>query len=580
MEEAKVINSLSQYEAIQFFLEKANLVQPGFALDSQNWSAVVGICQYLDGIPLALELAAARLKLLSVEEIAIRLHQSFHLLTGGGRAVLPRQQTLRASIDWSYDLLTEPEKLVLNRLSVFAGSWTLGAAETVCPEGEVKEAEVLELVTNLVDKSLIVVEEETEKKLASPKRLRLLEVIRQYARERLETRGMVRQGRERHLQYFSNLASIAASAIKKTGQVEWFKQLEAEHDNLRAALEWSLSADEADLKQTGLSMAYNLHWFWYVRGYESEGRQWLERALAVNVFPAGTYPPELARQRAMALVGAVLLSWGQHDYARALQTAYESLELYRQLNDKKGLAIAQGCVGIVLFSKGEIEQATELLNAAVAGLRGSGDDWYLAHFIYLKATSLLRQGENSAAQKYYEESLAIFREWGDQRWQGWILYSLAHIQISQRAYSEAMRLLEESRGLFLQVGDKRGLAWALQSLGSTAIYLNDYQKAFSDLQESLVRHRQQGSKAGLICGIEWRAALALAQNQFEQAVGLCGLAQTLRTSFTGRILQAIRANEKAILAQARSQLSPTSFEVALEQGAAMTIEQIINQDFV
>ncbi|MGH2523024.1 MAG: ATP-binding protein, partial [Anaerolineales bacterium] len=260
--------SLAQYEAVQLFLERARAVQPRFALTAQNASGVAQICQRLDGIPLALELAAARVKMLSVEQIAARLDDRFRLLTGGSRAALPRQQTLRALIDWSYDLLPESERALLRQLSVFAGGWTLEAAEAICTNPN-----ILDLLSHLVDKSLVVVEEQAQ---AGEARYRLLETIRQYAREKLVEAGEAVPARDRHLDYFLRYAVEAGEKIFGPGALIGLDRLTAESDNMRAALEWSLESHP----ETAMQLIGALGEFWLARNYETEGQVWCRAALA------------------------------------------------------------------------------------------------------------------------------------------------------------------------------------------------------------------------------------------------------------------------------------------------------------
>jgi predicted ATPase/transcriptional regulator with XRE-family HTH domain len=318
------VEHLLQYEAVQLFVERARTVQPTFTVTERNAAAVAQVCHRLDGIPLAIELAAARVKVLTVEQIAARLDDRFRLLTGGSRIALPRQQTLQAAIDWSYDLLSEPERRLWRRLSVFAGGWTLEAAEAVCAGAGLDAAEVLDRLTSLVDKSLVTVDA-----MAGEARYRLLETIRQYGREKLERSGEAAVIRRQHLEWHVGLAERAEPELTGPDQAVWLEKLEAEHDNLRAALEWSQV--EAQGEQIGLRVAAALWRFWLVHGHLREGRRWLEGMLAGS-------PEAWPAVRAKALYGAGALAEDQGDYAAARAFFAESLALRRELLDAGAFA--------------------------------------------------------------------------------------------------------------------------------------------------------------------------------------------------------------------------------------------------
>lgn len=254
---------------MKLFIERANALLPDFELTESNAPVITQICQRLDGIALAIELAASRVKILKVEQIASRLDDAFRLLTGGSRTALPRQQTLRSTIDWSYNLLTEEERIVLQRLSVFVGGWTLEAAEAICDDPD-----MLDLLTHLVDKSLVQVDREH----GDEARYYFLETIRQYLREKLFESGEVEQICDRHLDYFLKLAQKAEPELFGRGQIEWMQKLEAEHENIRAALEWSLQGNIS----AGQELAGALWWSWYLNGHLGEGYEWIEKMLGAS----------------------------------------------------------------------------------------------------------------------------------------------------------------------------------------------------------------------------------------------------------------------------------------------------------
>src|SRR5829696_7495327 len=340
------VEELEGYESARLFADRASKGHPGFELTPENARAVSQVCTRLEGIPLAIELAAARVGIPSAGQIFERLDHSLKLLTGGGRTEDHRHRTLRATLDWGYELLDEPEQALFGRLSAFAGGFTLEAAESVGARGEgMEEEDVLELLTMLVDKSLVVAEESWERGA----RYRLLEPVRQYAREQLDASGEAEAIGSRYAEFFLALAEEAEPELKGPRQVEWLDRLETEHDNLRAALSGSLGRG-VDL---GPRMAGALCLFWYTRGYLSEGRTYLEAVARSDMVPA--------RARARALDGLGWIAEPQGDYERA-RTAYEeSLELYRRSGDKKGVANALGDLGSLALDQGNYGQATSLL---------------------------------------------------------------------------------------------------------------------------------------------------------------------------------------------------------------------------
>ena len=406
--------SVTLYEAVRLFVDRAAAALPAFAVTNQNAPALASVCHRLDGIPLAIELAAARVRSLAVEEINARLDNRFRLLTGGSRTALPRQQTLRALIDWSYDLLTPLEKTLLCRLAVFAGGWTLEAAEQVgageSETGEDIEAwAVLDLLTSLADKSLVVAEQEEEHT-----RYRLLETVRQYARDRLSESGESLVVRARHGDYFVALAEEIMPKLAGSEQAQWLRVLEAEHDNLRQALtEYAEDATEdvrADDKK-GLRLGAALQRFWMVRGHLSEGRERLRAALEHS---GGQEP---TKSRAAALNGAGTLAWMQGDYASARVLYEESLTIARELEDKKGIALSLGNLGIVAKEQGDYALARSLYEESLALRRELGDTSGIAFGLNNLGLVVKEQGDYALARVLHEESSGdTARVGGQQRY--------------------------------------------------------------------------------------------------------------------------------------------------------------------
>ncbi|HLK60485.1 MAG TPA: BTAD domain-containing putative transcriptional regulator, partial [Chthonomonadaceae bacterium] len=390
------------FPAIRLFVERAASAQMGFQLTRrEEVEAVCRICRRLDGIPLAIELAAARVASLTVGDIHARLDQRFRLLTGGSRAALPRQQTLRSLIDWSYDLLNAAEQALLCRLSVFAGGWTLEAAEAVCAGGPVEEWETLDLLSSLIDKSLVVAETSN-----SNRRYRLLETVRQYARDRLWEDGSEPNWRNRHLAFFLALAEEAKSYLTGANQQQWLERLEMEHDNLRQGLTYCL--EEPAESEAGLRLAGSLQLFWLVRGYYSEGREYLAALLA---HPSAQ---ERTRARADALNAAGALARDQGDSFAARSLYEESLAIRRELGDRRSIAGSLHNLGQVSHSLMDYRTATLLCEEALQINREIGNRLWESFNLIELGSLAWDQGDYASARSLHEQGLAISRELGNK----------------------------------------------------------------------------------------------------------------------------------------------------------------------
>ncbi len=552
--------NLMQYEAVRLFVERAIAASPTFSLTDQNAPAVVQICYRLDGIPLAIELAAARVKVLSVEQIAARLDDRFRLLTGGSRTALPRQQTLRAMMDWSFNLLSEAERIVLRRLSVFAGGWTIEAAEAVCAGEGVKWHEVLDWLTHLVDESLVIMEER-----GGEARYRLLETVRQYAQEKLLDAGEAEIVRRRHRDWFLSLAEQAASELMGPRQAAWLDRLEEEHDNLWTALEWSLGSDKVE---AGLHLAAALWRFWEVRGYLSEGRTWLEAALAKS----GSASEEL---RAKLLQGAGILAWYQDDYPRAAALCQESLALYRQFNNKQGIAMALNILGLVRRNQGEYVEARSVLEESLAIFRELGDRPHVADSLLTLGIVACRQGDYPRATRLLEESLTLFRESEDERGIASALNNLGIVARYEGNYHRAVALHEESLALLEELGDKGGIGFSLYILGLAAHCQGYHERALTLLKRSLTMQRELGDRGGIARCLEGLAEVVCSQGKHERAGRLFGAAEALREVIGAPLPPSDRSDYDRHLNVARDALGEEAFTTAWTQGRAMTLEQAI-----
>ncbi|MGE5249369.1 MAG: adenylate/guanylate cyclase domain-containing protein, partial [Bacteroidota bacterium] len=392
------VEGLSQYEAVRLFIERATLVQPHFLVTNDNAPALAQICFRLDGIPLAIELAAARMRALSLEQIASRLDDRFRLLTGGSRTALERHQTLRAAIDWSHNLLSAEERLLLRRLSVFAGGWTLEAAEQVCIE-EGEELDVLDLLARLVEKSLVILDES---------RYHMLETTRQYAREKLleSEEGLVL--RDRHFAYFLDMAEKGDPEIRGPNQIEWLHLLEAMRDNLRAALEWGIESQPAE---AALRMVEKLDRFWFVRGDHHEGLHWLRRVLAIPGVPEH---PDLYAE---ALTQQAAHTWLTIGGREAKSAAEEALAIARAINSKWAKARALQVLGVILIRENDVAAARSLEEESKALFREVQDQYGYATVILGLALGYLVEGDQATSLAMHEQALSLFRELGDRYFQ-------------------------------------------------------------------------------------------------------------------------------------------------------------------
>jgi non-specific serine/threonine protein kinase len=507
---------------VQLFTDRALLVRPDFQVTPQNAPALASICRRLDGIPLAIELAAARGRSLSINEIDAKLDQRFRLLTGGSRTALPRQQTLRALIDWSYDLLSAAEQALFQRLSVFAGGWSLKAAEEVCGDETVDRDAVLELLTSLADKSLVLAEERD-----GATRYRLLETVRQYAREKLIEGGGEARWRDQHLAYFLALTHETEPLLKGAVQMG-LDQLDTEHDNLRMALDWAESGrgDSA----AGLQIAAAVWWFWEQRGHLREGRRRLSRLL--DEVP----DTQALAIRAKALRGAGALARAQGDYPVAEALHKESLAIRRELGDQGGIALALGSLGVV------------------AGERGNYD----------------------AARALQEESLAIQRQTGDRASVAMVLSNLSEVAYHQGDRVTARTRAEESLAIYRELDNQWGIAQAMEHLAQIALADGDFTQARSLQRDVLLILRELGNPLGIAWSLEAIGHVALTLGAPDRAARIWGSAERLREEIGAPLSPVQRGRHESHIASARAAMRDDSaLDAVWQEGRAMTLEQAI-----
>jgi predicted ATPase/DNA-binding CsgD family transcriptional regulator len=553
------IEALSRCEAVALFVERANAAKPGFRLVEENASVIAGICARLDGLPLAIELAAARIRLLSPRAMLARLDRRLDLLKGGARDLPERQKTLERTLDWSYDLLDPAEQKLFRRFSVFAGGCTLEAAEAVCDPG----GEVLEGLASLIGKSLLRQEERAN----GEPRFSMLQTIREYALEKLAASGEEDEVRRAHASCYLALVEEGESGLTGAEQRLWRERLEEENDNLRAALSWSLKRGESE---TAMRICGALWRFWLMEGYFSEGRRWLEEALAGG---SGAAAPV----RAKALNGVGVLYHYRGDYERTKALCGESLALYRQLGDKKGIAAALHGLALAARSEGDSAKARAMLEESLAISRELGDEWSVAYSLIYLGIVLMMQEDDEAARSTLEEALALSRKSGDLRHISYSLGLLGKLASDRGDYQTARSLLEESLALIKELRDRLGTARTLYVMGVVAFDQGRFVAARSLYEESLAISEELGVVWHVASVLEGLARVA-AQRQPVWAARLLGASEGLREA-AGVPEPAfppwIRATREQGVAVARHRLGEEAFAAAWTEGKAMTPRQAL-----
>jgi len=451
-ERGLLLERLTEYEAVRLFVDRAMSALPSFTITTDNAHHVVQVCRQLDGIPLAIELAAARVRVLAVEQIAARLDDRFRLLTGGTRMSLPRHQTLRATMDWSYDLLSEEERSALRRLAVFVGGWTLEAAEAICGGG-VEARDVLDLLARLVQRSLVAPEDQTREI-----RYRMLETVRQYAREKMQESGEEAAIRDRHSQWYLALAERAEPELRGPEQTTWLARLDSDHDNFRAGTEWLIERGDTE---SALRLTSSLSRFWFTRGYFREGRGRLEETLRRSSDAA----PSL---RVKGLTGAGYLALNQEDYIAASTLLEESLTIGQRLGDRRVTAVALNWLGVVAWRLGDFERADALYAQGLALSEEVGAEDIRTRLLNSLALLSASRGDFALARAQLEDCLAIYRRTMDKAGIALVAGNLAVMVFRQGDDAAARSLVMESVELFRELGEVRGMASDLQLLGILA----------------------------------------------------------------------------------------------------------------
>jgi predicted ATPase/DNA-binding CsgD family transcriptional regulator len=563
-EDSSSSEGLEGYESVRLFVERARERDPTFSLSPQNAPAVAEICGRLEGIPLAIELAAARVGTLSLEQITERLVGSLELLTRGGRTAAPRQRTLKGALEWSYDLLSADEKKLFGRLSVFAGGWTLEASEAVSAGGGVEEGEVLDLLSGLVEKSLVMVRGDDP----GGARYRLLEPVRQYALDKLEESDEAEEVRRRHAWFFLGLAEETETEMRGPEQAAWLDRLEVDHDNLRGALSWALERGEPEL---GLHLAEAFWWFWEARGYFVEGRWWLEQALAQG--------NRASSARAKALDGVGWMAFDLGDIERAVAAAEEGLKLRTQLELEGSVAASLlRLQGMTTEIRGDYEQATELFRKSLALGREAEDKLTVVWSLICLGRVSSAQGDHERAAQFYEEGLALCRESGYTTPLPNYLSALACELLLQGDQQRATTVNSEATALVRKQGTNLGghsrLPGTLERLGWATLLGGDQPQAKTWHEENLRLSQKLGNKLIAAESLEGLACAVGTKGEAERAAKLFGAAQALREAIGYPQPPGERAVQEPYLVAARSRLEET-WEAAFAEGRTMTFEEAV-----
>ncbi len=558
------VEVLSQYPAVALFVQRAVAVKPDFELNRGNASAVTEICARLDGLPLAIELAAARVKVLSPASILARLASRLQLLTGGSRDLPQRQQTLRAAIDWSYDLLSAAEQKLFRRLSAFVGGCTLEGAEAVCDTKGDLHLDLLDAMASMVDKSLAQQVEPAQ----GEARFVMLETIREYALEKLQASGEEALTKRAHAAYCLVVAEEEATEQSGAKGAEWLERFGFEHDNFRAALEWLTETGDAEW---GLRLGTALFRFWEVREYLAEGRDRLGRLLKL----AGAAAPTQARMRALFAAG--VLAGEQGDYASADSLLNESQKIAHALGDKMGVAVSLNALAVFARDRGDVAGAHVLFEASLGLWRELGDQKAVARALSNLANVLKLQGDYDRARSLYAECLAIFRGLGDRTGVGWSLNYQGDVARDQGDSAAAQVLYEQGLGIFRELDDRWGIAGTLADLGSLAREQRRYPTAHSLYGESIKIFQELEHKRGIARLLECFACSAAAQFQAERSLRLAGAAAALRQNIGAPLTPAEQAKLGAALDSPRQALTNTVGVTAWLEGWALPVEKAIEE---
>jgi predicted ATPase/class 3 adenylate cyclase/DNA-binding XRE family transcriptional regulator len=553
------LEQLSRTEAVRVFLDRAVMVRPAFKLTKANALAVAQICRRLDGIPLAIELAAARVKGLSVEQIAERLDDRFSLLSVGNRTALQRHQTLRAIIDWSYNLLSEKERILLSRLSIFAGGWTLESATEVCLVVQIEERDVLNLLLNLSDKSLVIIEEQD-----GETRYRFLETIRQYALEKLAESGEERLVRNRHLDFFIHFAEEAERNYRSAKQLHWFRLMERERDNFRAALDYVLHTDQVEISLRLVGTAF---WLWFFQGPWSEGLIWTEAALV--------HAPDLrTKSGAKVRMALGLLQFAQSNYSAARTNLENSLSIWQELGDKWWSAFVLGFLGLVQRPRDQ-QAASHSLEESLRLATDTGEDWILAFALWNSGENALHLKNLSRAESMLNQSLGLGQALGDRMLQNEALRALGEVHEAKQEYGQAVDLYRESLAIVQELRDITNVSHLYFNVGRALQLAGDNQQAKEYFLDALNQSRRLGKKAGEVRALAGLGVVAAAEGKAERAVTLLTASQSLFAKLGSSFPSTQSAWLDRHLEAARTELDEKQLVGLSSRAQAMPLSEVV-----
>lgn len=555
------VDQLFEYGATSLFMERAALARPGFAVGEETAPLVVELCRRLDGLPLAVELAAARVRVLAIEQILERLGDRFRLLARAEQHSPLRQRTLRATIDWSYDLLSDEERLLFARLSVFAGGWTINAAESVCSGDGIAKEEVLDLLAYLVAKSLVVAGVESPEA-----RYWMPETIREYAWEKLEESGEGESLVACHQEWFSEFAEAGDGGLYGPDQGAWVRRLEADHDNLRAALRRSLQGEGNG--GIALRLCRHLAAFWHWHGYVYEGRRWVEAALARS-----ERAPTVARGQLLFKVGQMADFAG--DYARSRPMLEDALALQRSLGDRSGVCRTLYVLSHALLNAGQRDRAVAMTEESQRIARDLGD-WHMVALTSMNLGHAALDAEDfDRAEHYYAESLAIHRRNVNERSAALLLSHLGQVAYYQGDFGRAERHLRESVEIARALGDDRILAESHLELGRIAAEQGEHDRALALQKETLLIFRKRDERHGAISALEAIACTVAAHGHAERALCLAAAASRLLESIDAARTPAERRLLDRFLAPSLRALGAREAQRAEFEGRAMSFDEAV-----
>jgi non-specific serine/threonine protein kinase len=561
LENLPPVAELMHCSSVALFAQRAMAAKSDFSLTEKNARAIAEICARLDGLPLAIELAAARIKLLPPQAMLVRLESPFNFLTGGARDVPARQRTMRETIAWSYDLLEKPEKSLFRRLAVFIGGFTLEAAEAVCNAEDDLGIDIQDGVASLVNKSLL---QQTEQAGGEP-RFVMLETIREYGLECLKGNGERENFRQRHASFFLQLAQRAEPELGSQEQSVWLTYLEQDHDNFRAALRWALAERQAEIS---LRLAGALWWFWYLHGHYREGRAWLDKVLA-----EGSDQRTIHRSR--ALIGAGGLAFLQCEYSSSEQLLQEGLALARELADRESIATSLQLLGSVAREQGDYKHAIELHQESFDLWRALDNKRGVARSLnYIGFASWLN-GDFERTAMACEQTLGLFRELGDKEGIVWSLLNLSAVMYYREKYEQAVSLCQESLTLSREIGYKEGIAWSLNIWGNVARRQEQFEPGKTMLQESLELHYELQDRWRVASVLESLGGIAFEQNETERSVRLLGAAEAIRVTVGTPLPPVERQDRDRYLKMAGIALGEEKFTSLWLEGRTLAVEQII-----